>query len=156
MLRIGAGAILGLVSKIDERFDRAVAWLRSRGIRAAGIKVPVGTGRLSLLVFPLMLARVLRFVAPAKIDLVHVNNYRSVHCGRMVSRWTKVPLVCHVRELITPKKMRQYRGGRGRTHLDGLPSGPGGIACGVTVTCPGRAANGAFLESPERENRLPC
>lgn len=91
------------------RNDRAFAWLRSRGIRAAGIKVPVGTRRLSLLVFPLMLARVLRFVAPAKIDLVHVNNYRSVHFGRMVSRWTKVPLVCHVRELITPKKMRQYR-----------------------------------------------
>jgi len=89
--------------------DRGFPWLRSRGIRVAGIKVPVGTHRLSLLVFPLMLARVLRFVAPAKIDLVHVNNYRSVHFGRMVSRWTKVPLVCHVRELITPKKMRQYR-----------------------------------------------
>ena len=77
--------------------DRGFPWLRSRGIRVAGIKVPVGTPRLSLLVFPLMLARVLRFVALAKIDLVHVNNYRSVHFGRMVSRWTKVPLVCHVR-----------------------------------------------------------
>ena len=91
------------------RNDRAFAWLRSRGIRAAGIKVPVGMRWLSMLVFPLMLARVLRFVSSTRIDLVHVNNYRSVQFGRMVSRWTKVPLVCHVRELITPDTMRQHR-----------------------------------------------
>ncbi|MGH7411193.1 MAG: glycosyltransferase, partial [Candidatus Methylomirabilis sp.] len=112
-------ALLGLADAIREagveplvvwpRRDRGFTWLQSRGIRAGAVNVPSWRHGLSLPLLPLVLARLRRIFPPEGVDLVHTNNYRSAPFGRMVSRWAKVPFVCHVREVITPEKIRQYR-----------------------------------------------
>ncbi len=112
-------ALLGLAEAIRKtgvdplvvwpRRDRGFTWLQSRGIRTAAVNVPSWRHGLSLPLLPLVLARLRRVFPPEGIDVVHTNNYRSAPFGGMVSRWAKVPFVCHVRELITPEKIRQYR-----------------------------------------------
>lgn len=88
--------------------DRAFTRLQSRGVRVVALKVPPWRHGFSLFFLPLFLARLRRVAVPADFDLVHVNNYRSAPLGRCVSRWAGVPWVCHVRELITMEKVRQY------------------------------------------------
>lgn len=89
--------------------DAAFAWLESQGIRVVPLKVPRWRHGLSLPLLPLFMVRLRRLVVPTDVDLVHVNNYRSAPFGLFVSRWARVPCVCHVRELIASKKIRQYR-----------------------------------------------
>ncbi len=89
--------------------DAAFAWLASRGIRVVPLRVPRWRHGLALPLLPLFLARLRRVLFPADVDLIHVNNYRSAPFGRIVSRWAGVPCVCHVREMITAKAIRQYR-----------------------------------------------
>lgn len=91
------------------RRDAAFAWLESRAIRAVPLTVPRWRHGLSLPLLPLFLFRLRSRVAPADIDVVHVNNYRSAPIGGFVSRRLGVPCVCHVRELITSERIRQYR-----------------------------------------------
>lgn len=91
------------------REDRAFTWLQSRGIRAVRVKLPAWRHGLSLALLPFVLARLRRSLVASEIDLVHVNNYRTAPFGRIVSRWAGVPCVCHVRELISSEKIRQYR-----------------------------------------------
>jgi glycosyltransferase involved in cell wall biosynthesis len=119
--RIGGAerALLGLADAIRQmaveplvvwpRKDGAFTWLESRGVRAAALKVPPWKHGLSLPLLPLFLARLRRTLPPTRLDLMHVNNYRSAPFGHLVSRWVGVPCVCHVRELITPDRIRQYR-----------------------------------------------
>jgi glycosyltransferase involved in cell wall biosynthesis len=112
-------ALLGLADAIRQvkveplmvwpQQDPAFAWLTSRGIRVIPLRVPRWRHGLSLPVFPLFLARLRRVIHPTDVDLVHVNNYRSAPIGQFVSRWAGVPCVCHVRETITAKAIRQYR-----------------------------------------------
>lgn len=87
----------------------AFAWLASRGIRVVPLRVPRWRHGLSLPLFPLFLARLRRALLPTDVDLVHVNNYRSAPIGQFVSRWADVPCVCHVREMIAARAIRQYR-----------------------------------------------
>ncbi len=89
--------------------DAALAWLASRGIRVVPLRVPRWRHGLSLPLFPLFLAHLRRVLLPTDVDLVHVNNYRSAPIGQFVSRWAGVPCVCHVREMITTRTIRQYR-----------------------------------------------
>jgi glycosyltransferase involved in cell wall biosynthesis len=119
--RIGGAerGLLGLVDAIRRvsvdplvalpRRDAAFAWLKSRGIRTVPLPVPRWRHGLSLPVFPLFLLRLRSRVAPADIDVVHVNNYRSAPIGSFVSRRFGVPCVCHVRELIEPERVGTYR-----------------------------------------------
>ncbi len=89
--------------------DEASAWLEERGVRVSPLKVPPWRHGFSWPLLPLFLSSLRRVAEPADIDLVHVNNYRSAHFGKYVSKWAGVPCVCHVRELVTPEKIRQYR-----------------------------------------------
>ncbi len=89
--------------------DGASAWLEERGVRVSLLKVPAWRHGFSLPLLPLLLSCLRRAVDPAAIDLVHVNNYRSAPFGKFVSRWAGVACVCHVRELVTPEKIGQYR-----------------------------------------------
>jgi glycosyltransferase involved in cell wall biosynthesis len=91
------------------RRDGAVLRLQARGIRVALLKVFRWRGVLSAGLLPLFLVRLRRIVDESEIDCVHVNNYRSAPFGQLVSRWAKVPWVCHVRELITGERARRYR-----------------------------------------------
>jgi len=118
--RIGGAerALLGLVDAIRHvgveplvampRREAAVARLASREIRAVPLSVPRWRHGVSLPMLPLFPFRLRSRVAPAEIDLVHVNNYRSAPIGSFVSRWFGVPCVCHIRELITSDKIREY------------------------------------------------
>lgn len=119
--RIGGAerALLGLADAIRQekveplvvwpQKDAAFAWLASRGIRVIPLRGPRWRHGLSLPLLPLFLARLRRVLRPTEVDLVHVNNYRSAPLGQFVSRWAGVPCVCHVRETITAKAIRQYR-----------------------------------------------
>jgi glycosyltransferase involved in cell wall biosynthesis len=119
--RIGGAerALLGLADAIRQakveplvvwpQKDAAFAWLASRGIRVVPLRVPRWRHGLSLPLLPLFLTRLRRVLVPTDVDLVHVNNYRSAPFGQFVSRWAGVPCVCHVREMITVKAVRQYR-----------------------------------------------
>jgi len=91
------------------RRDAAFTWLKSRGIRAVPLAVPRWRHGFSQPLLPLFLFRLQSRVAPGYIDLVHVNNYRSAPIGSFVARRFGVPCVCHVRELITPERIRRYR-----------------------------------------------
>jgi glycosyltransferase involved in cell wall biosynthesis len=91
------------------RRDGAVLRLQARGIRVALLKVFRWRGALSAGLLPLFLARLRRVVDESEFDCVHVNNYRSAPFGQLVSRWARVPWVCHVRELITGERARRYR-----------------------------------------------
>jgi len=119
--RIGGAerALLGSVDAIKcmpveplvvwPRRDDAYAWLQSRNIRVALLDLPAWRHGLSLVLRPHLLFRLRRLVARASVDLVHVNNYRSSPFGRLVSRQTGAPCVCHVRELISSKRIREFR-----------------------------------------------
>ena len=91
------------------RRDWAFRWLEERGVRVHALKLPPSRDGFSRLLLPLFLARLTRIVAPSEIDLVHANNYRSAPIGERVSRWAGVPWVCHIRELVTPERIRQSR-----------------------------------------------
>ncbi len=89
--------------------DAAFAWLEPRGIRAFPLPVPRWRRGFSLPLLPLFLCRLRSHLAPEDIGLIHVNNYRSAPIGVFVSRRLGVPCVCHVRELISSDRIRNYR-----------------------------------------------
>ena len=126
--RIG-GAELALVRLIEAirptgveplvawpRNDAIFARLLSQGIRVVRLKVPAWRRGLSLPLLPLCLFRLRAVLSRGGVDLVHVNNYRSVPFGRLAARWAGVPCVSTVRETIAPHKIRQY----GLRELDAL------------------------------------
>jgi glycosyltransferase involved in cell wall biosynthesis len=91
------------------RRDENVQRLISCGVRVVGVRVPRWRHGLSLCLFPLFLARLRGALARERIDLVHVNNYRSVPFGHLASERAGVPCVATVREQVSPDKVRQYR-----------------------------------------------
>jgi len=91
------------------RKDAIVARLSSQGNHVVRLKVPRWRHGLSLPLLPVFLARLRGAVPRGSVDLVHLNNYRSVPVGHLVSRWVGVPCVSTVREQVSPKRVRQYR-----------------------------------------------
>jgi len=89
--------------------DAAFERLSSRGIGVIRLRVPRWRHGLSLPLFPVWLARLRVALPRGRVDLIHVNNYRSAPFGRLVARWMGVPCLSTVREMISPKKIRQYR-----------------------------------------------
>jgi glycosyltransferase involved in cell wall biosynthesis len=119
--RIGGAerALLGSVDAIKclpveplvvwPRQDDAYAWLQSRNVPVALLDLPAWKHGFSLALQPRLLFRLRRLVASDRVDLVHVNNYRSSPFGRLVARQTGAPCVCHVRELISSTRIRKFR-----------------------------------------------
>lgn len=103
---IGSAGVEPLV--VWPRKDAMFARLSSQGIRVVRLKVPRWRHGLSLPLLPLCLLRLRGALPRGSIDLVHVNNYRSVPFGRLAARWAGVPCVSTVRETIAPDKVRQY------------------------------------------------
>lgn len=91
------------------RDDAAFERLSSRGIGVIRLRVPRWRHGLSLPLFPVWLARLRVALPGGRIDLIHVNNYRSAPFGRLAARWMGVPCLSTVREMISPKRIRQYR-----------------------------------------------
>jgi glycosyltransferase involved in cell wall biosynthesis len=91
------------------RIDPASERLSSRGIRVIRLRLPRWRHGLSLPLFPVWFARLRGALARDRVDLIHVNNYRSAPFGHLVSRWTGAPCLSTVREMISPVRIRQYR-----------------------------------------------
>ncbi len=91
------------------RRDGTVQHLISRGVRVVGLRVPRWRHGLSLCLLPVFLTRLHGVLAGEQVDLVHVNNFRSVPFGHLVSERAGVPCVATVREQVSPEKVRQYR-----------------------------------------------
>ena len=91
------------------RNDATSVRLVSQGIRVVRLKIPRWRHGLSLPLLPLCLLRLRGVLSPGGVDLVHVNNYRSVPFGRLAARRAGVPCVSTVREMIAPRTIRQYR-----------------------------------------------
>ena len=112
-------ALLAIVREISrEAVEPLLLWPRkdgtyrrllSQGVQCAVLKVPGWRRPGSLPFIPLAVYRLRRLLSRAAIDLLHVNNFRSAPIGRIASRWAGIPCVSHVRELIPPKKIDQFR-----------------------------------------------
>ena len=137
------------------RRDGTVQRLISRGVRVVGLRVPRWRHGLSLCLLPVFLARLRGVLAGEQVDLVHVNNYRSVPFGHLVSERAGVPCVATVREQVSPEKVRQYRLQRPDALIavsDAVAQNlaDGGVLAGRVTTVRSGVALGRVLDDAER------
>ncbi len=137
------------------RRDETVRRLTSRGVRVVGLRVPRWRHGLSLCLFPLFLARLHAVLAGEQIDLVHVNNYRSVPFGHLVSGRAGVPCVATIREQVSPERVRQYRLQRPDALIavsDAVARNlaGGGVPAGRVTTVRSGVALGRVVDAAER------